>query len=77
MSITEIQPRFLYGLRTNIKNSAAYITDQTILYPVGSVLALHNIGQKHQYFIRLQNKVVNLITVSSNRLVVSLYPFVM
>ncbi|XP_012224330.2 cilia- and flagella-associated protein 57 [Linepithema humile] len=63
-----LQTRVFYGLKTNIIGNAYYITDTEILYPVGNVLAIHNILQQQQKLIRLPDKYnVNAICVSPNK----------
>lgn len=63
-----LQTRVLYGLKTDIIGNAHYITDAEILYPVGNVLAIHNILQYQQKLIRLPDKQhVNVICVSPNK----------
>ncbi|KAM0726478.1 Cilia and flagella-associated protein 57 [Formica fusca] len=68
-----LQTRVLYGLKTDIIGNAHYITDAEILYPVGNVLAIHNILQYQQKLIRLPDKQhVNVICVSPNKKYVAL-----
>ncbi|KAL3272571.1 hypothetical protein HHI36_014041 [Cryptolaemus montrouzieri] len=64
-----LQPRLLLGLQTHLQGNAQFISDEEILYPVGSVLALHNINQKRQKYIRLpeKGKSVTSIVVSPNK----------
>ncbi|XP_050451189.1 cilia- and flagella-associated protein 57 [Cataglyphis hispanica] len=62
-----LQTRVLYGLKTDIIGNAHYITDAEILYPVGNVLAIHNVLQYQQKLIRLSDKNINVICVSANK----------
>lgn len=63
-----LQAKVIYGLKTDIIGNAHYITDAEILYPVGNVLAIHNIPQRHQKLIRLSNKQhANILCVSPNK----------
>jgi len=63
-----LQTRVFYGLKTNISGNAHYVTDAEILYPVGNVLAIHNILQQQQKLIRLPDKYnVNVICISPNK----------
>lgn len=68
-SLPILQPRLLLGLQTHLQGNAQFISDEEILYPVGSVLALHNINQKRQKYIRLPEKGKNVtsIVVSPNK----------
>ncbi|KAK9883072.1 hypothetical protein WA026_001275 [Henosepilachna vigintioctopunctata] len=64
-----LQPRLLLGLQTHLQGNAQFISDEEILYPVGSVLALHNLNQKRQKYIRLPDKGKNVtsVVVSPNK----------
>lgn len=64
-----LQPRLVLGLRTDIKGNAQFITDEEIIYPVGSVLTIHNFNQKRQKYIKLAEKGKNVteVLVSPNK----------
>ncbi|XP_043255440.1 cilia- and flagella-associated protein 57 [Colletes gigas] len=63
-----LQPRIFYGLNTNIISNAHYITDAEVLYPVGNVIAVHNIPQRRQNLIHLPGKnEINIISVTPNK----------
>lgn len=53
LSLPGLQPVAFFGLRTGVKGNAYFLTDHDILYPAGSVLAIHNHIQKHQKFVKL------------------------
>lgn len=53
LSLPGLQPVAFFGLRTNVKGNAYFLTDHDILYPAGSVLVIHNHIQKHQKYIKL------------------------
>ena len=63
------QPRAIFGLKTNVKGNVHFITDEDIIYPAGGVLVCHNINQRRQKFIKLNDKGINVtsIIVSPNR----------
>ncbi|KAG7203025.1 hypothetical protein KM043_010150 [Ampulex compressa] len=66
--VVSLQTRVFYGLKTEIIGNAHYITDAEVLYPVGTVLAVHNIPQQRQKLIRLPDKYqVNIICVTPNK----------
>ncbi|CAK9808395.1 Cilia- and flagella-associated protein 57 [Anthophora plagiata] len=66
--IPSLQTRVFYGLKTDINSNCHYITDAEILYPVGTVIAVHNIPQLRQRLIRLSEKQqVNIICVTHNK----------
>lgn len=63
-----LQARIFYGLNTNIISNAHYVTDAEILYPVGKVIAIHNIPQRQQRLMRLSDKCeINIISVTPNK----------
>ncbi|XP_076234209.1 testes of unusual size [Calliopsis andreniformis] len=63
-----LQPRVFYGLKTDILSNAHYITDAEILYPVGSVIAVHNVPLHRQRFLRLpDNSQINIIAVTPSK----------
>lgn len=63
-----LQPRLVYGLRTDIKGNGNFLSDEEVLYPVGGLLAINNFTQKRQKFIKLPDKGLNVtrIVVSPN-----------
>lgn len=66
--VTNLQSRVFYGLKTDISSNAHYISDLEILYPVGNVIALHNVPQFRQRLIRLSDKQqINIISVTHNK----------
>ncbi|CAL7949933.1 unnamed protein product [Xylocopa violacea] len=63
-----LQPRIFYGLKTDIISNVHYINDSEILYPIGNVIAVHNIPQYRQRLIRLSDKQkINIISVAHNK----------
>lgn len=66
--VVHLQSRVFYGLKTDISSNVHYISDSEILYPVGNVIALHNVPQYRQRFIRLSEKQqINIISVTHNK----------
>lgn len=68
-SIAVLNPRFIYGLNTDVKGNVQHISDDEIIYPVGCLMAVHNMPQRRQKFIRLPDRGmnVNIIAVSPNK----------
>lgn len=63
-----LQTRVIYGLKTDIQSNIHYISDAEVLYPVGTVIAVHNIPQRQQRLIRLSSKQqINIISVTLNK----------
>ncbi|OAD56123.1 WD repeat-containing protein 65 [Eufriesea mexicana] len=63
-----LQCKVVYGLKTDVISNAHYITDAEILYPVGTVIAVHNIPQCRQRLIRLSDKQqINIISVTHDK----------
>ncbi|KOC64830.1 WD repeat-containing protein 65 [Habropoda laboriosa] len=66
--IPSLQTRVFYGLKTDIISNAHYITDAEILYPVGTVITVHNVPQLRQRLLRLSEKQqINIICVTHNK----------
>lgn len=70
-----LQPRLVYGLRTDIKGNVNFISDDEVLYPAGGLLVMHNFAQKRQRFARLPDKGLNItrIVVSPNQYVLPFF----
>ncbi|KAK5641374.1 hypothetical protein RI129_009921 [Pyrocoelia pectoralis] len=64
MSIPILQPRLIYGLRTDIKGNVHFLSDDEVLYPVGGLLAANNFAQKRQRFGKLPDKGKNVTEIS-------------
>ena len=66
--VVHLQSRVFYGLKTDVISNVHYISDSEILYPVGNVIALHNVPQYRQRLIRLSEKQqINIISVTHNK----------
>ena len=46
-----LTPKFIAGLRTEVKTNIFYLTDNTVLYPVGHNIAIFNTEDKSQRYI--------------------------
>ncbi|CAH0564937.1 unnamed protein product [Brassicogethes aeneus] len=68
-SMPTLTPRLFLGLKPNVNGSAQFLSDDYVVYPVGSVVAVHNINEKKQKFIRLADRGKNLthVLVSPNK----------
>ncbi|XP_074026277.1 uncharacterized protein isoform X3 [Leptinotarsa decemlineata] len=55
-------------LETKIRNNVHFLSDDELVYPVGSVIAVHNFGVRKQRFIKLSDKGKHLthLAVSPN-----------
>lgn len=64
-----LNPRAIFGLKTDVSGNADCITDEEIVYPVGGVLAVQDASQRKQKFIRLPQKGANVtgMLVSPNK----------
>lgn len=62
-NIAELQPVLFLGLNTNIPNNIHHLTDEDIIYPIGSVVTVHNNDIKKQRYIRLPNQGKNLTQI--------------
>lgn len=64
----QIQPKFVYGLRSDIKGNIHFLDNQDVIYPVAGVIAIHDFKAHKQTFLRLaENHVPTVITLSPNR----------
>lgn len=67
-SAVSIQPKIVYGLRSDVKGNIQFTTKQEIIYPVSGVIAVQNCSTNKQKFLRLiENVVPTIITISPNR----------
>lgn len=66
--MSTLQTRIFYGLKTDVISNVHYITDAEILYPVGNVIAVHNIPQYRQRLVHLSDKQhINIISITPNK----------
>lgn len=59
-SLPLLQPRLITGLETSIKGNLHFLSDDELVYPVGSVVVVHNYDIRKQKFIKLSDKGKNL-----------------
>lgn len=63
-----VQPKFVYGLRSDIKGNIHFLENQDVIYPVAGVIAIHDFKAHKQTFLRLaENHEPTVITLSPNR----------
>lgn len=63
-----VQPKFVYGLRSDIKGNIHFLDNQDVIYPVAGVIAIHDFKVHKQTFLRLaENHVPTVIAISPNR----------
>lgn len=69
MNLPLLKPSLFLGLDKNIRNNVHFLTDNEVVYPVGSVIAVHDFSVKRQKFIKLSDKGKNLthLAVSPNK----------
>ncbi|XP_055686721.1 cilia- and flagella-associated protein 57 [Lutzomyia longipalpis] len=64
----QIQPRTIFGFRSDIVGNIHFTAREEVIYPVSGVLAFHNYATGKQKFLRLpENCEINMVTMSSNR----------
>lgn len=67
-SPVSIQPKFVYGLRTDIKGNIHFLDNEEVIYPVAGVIAIHDYKIHKQTFLRLAaNHRPTVIALSPNR----------
>lgn len=63
-----IQPKFVYGLRSDIKGNVHFLENQEVVYPVAGVIAIHDFERNKQTFLRLsESSLPTVIAISPNR----------
>lgn len=63
-----IQPKFVYGLRSDIKGCICFLENHEVIYPVAGVIAIHDFKLHKQKFLRLaENHIPTVIVISPNR----------
>ncbi|XP_050501847.1 cilia- and flagella-associated protein 57 [Diabrotica virgifera virgifera] len=74
MSLPILQPHLIVGLEPTIRGNIHYLSDDDIVYPVGCVVAVHNINTKKQRYIKLSEKGKNLthLLVSPNKKLIAI-----
>lgn len=68
VSSVSIQPKYVYGLRSNVTGNIHFSLKGEVIYPVAGVIAIHNFTTQKQKFLRLvEHHVPNILTISPNR----------
>lgn len=63
-----LQPKFVYGLRATVKGNIHFLENQSIVYPVAGVIAIHDYKNHKQTFLRLaEDYEPTVIAISPNR----------
>ncbi|XP_058799790.1 cilia- and flagella-associated protein 57 [Phymastichus coffea] len=66
--MSRLQTRAFYGLRDDVLGNAHFVSDDEVLYLVGSALCVHNFSQRRQRLARLPDRQrVNLMSVAPNK----------
>lgn len=73
ISSISIQPKFVYGLRSDIKGNIHFLENQEVVYPVAGVIAIHDYKRHKQTFLRLSdNSTPTVIAISPNRKILAI-----
>lgn len=69
MEYPVLQPYVLLGLEKGIRGNIHFLTNDEVIYPVGTVVTIHNYADKKQRYIKLAERGKNLtqINVSPNK----------
>ncbi|XP_037045778.1 cilia- and flagella-associated protein 57 [Bradysia coprophila] len=63
-----IQPKNVFGIRSDVKGNVHFTVKQEVLYPVGALLAIHDYETDKQKFLRFnENSVPLVIAMSPNK----------
>ncbi|CAI6352734.1 unnamed protein product [Macrosiphum euphorbiae] len=58
----EIEPKFVFGLNSNVPGNCLYWKNDVIVYPAMSVIVIYNLKNNTQRFINLTEGPRNAIT---------------
>lgn len=73
VSSVSIQPKYVYGLRSNVIGNIHFSLKGEVIYPVAGVIAIHNYTTQKQKFLRLvEHHVPKIITISPNRKILAI-----
>lgn len=68
VSSVSIQPKYVYGLRSNVTGNIHFTPKGEVIYPVAGVIAIHDFNTHKQMFLRLiEHHIPKIITISPNR----------
>lgn len=68
VSSVSIQPKYVFGLRSNVVGNIHFSLKGEVIYPVAGVIAIHDYTTNKQKFLRLiEHHVPKIITISPNR----------
>lgn len=65
-----VQPKFVYGLRSDIKGNIHFLDNQDVIYPVAGVIAIHDFKTQKQTFLRLGNIIIDEYSFTTNCIIV-------
>lgn len=73
VSSVSIQPKYVFGLRSNVVGNIHYSLKEEVIYPVAGVIAIHNYKTNKQKFLRLvEHHVPRIISMSPNRKMIAI-----
>ncbi|XP_051989486.1 cilia- and flagella-associated protein 57 [Xyrauchen texanus] len=69
MATVVVQPHYIFGLRTGVRNNLLFFDEQTIIFPCGNNCVRYNIDQKCQKFIpgTERSHGMQALAISTNR----------
>ncbi|KAK9867435.1 hypothetical protein WJX84_001996 [Apatococcus fuscideae] len=69
MSLSALLPKYLFGLRKDVKDNVHYVDDVTIVYPAGHNIVIYWTDSKTQKFVpgNLESEDITAITLSPNK----------
>lgn len=68
VSSVSIQPKYVFGLRSNVTGNIHFTAKGEVIYPVAGVIAIHDFNTNKQKFLRLiEHHIPKIITISPNR----------
>ena len=69
MAVALLLPRHVFGLKGDVKDNFAYYDEQTVVYPAGHNMIIHNLEQRTQKFLTGTEKTdeITAMCVSPNK----------
>ena len=50
-SLLAATPKFMFGLKSDVRNNLHFLDNSTVCYPVGHNVVFYNLEDKSQYFL--------------------------
>lgn len=69
MGVPLVEPEYVFGLRGGVTESVVHVDTDTVAYPAGSYLVLHDTAKQQQHFVSLTEEATpTALAISPKRL---------